>query len=252
MLSLFRKLTSALCLLAAVFFPLPLFGGIHHIGMFFPAALLVLFAYLLWKPEQVRAWLTGRYKVIFRILAGLLAAGLLLLIVLLSLMVQQAENKPAEDKPYTVLVLGCEVIGKKPGRMLSARIDSAYVYLTSNPDAVCIACGGMDDNELITEAMCIRDALIARGIDPQRIYMEDQSKNTAQNIAYAASIIRQKELPTDIAVASDRFHQLRASIYAERNNLQAQSLGCHSYWFLAPGYWARETIAVLAAWAFGR
>lgn len=248
----FYKIASLFCLLAAVFFLIPLFGGLHHIGMFYPAALLLMAAYLLYRPLQLRKWLTGRHRVLFRILAGLTAAGLLGILAIFSLMVRQAENRPASPSAPTVLVLGCEVIGHRPGRMLSDRIDAAYAFLAENPDAVCIACGGMADDEIITEALCIRDELVRRGISSERIYLEERSENTAQNIAFAADIIRQKNLPADIAVASDNFHQLRASIYARQNGLQARSLGCRSYWLLSPGYWAREVIAVAAARAFGR
>ena len=115
-----------------------------------------------------------------------------------------------------------------------------------------MACGGMADDEIITEAQCIRDELVRRGIEPKRIYLEDQSENTRQNIGFAAEIIKKNGLPTDIAVASDYFHQLRPAIYAERNGLHAQSLGCRSYRFLGPCYWAREVIAVAAAWTLGR
>ena len=110
----------------------------------------------------------------------------------------------------------------------------------------------MADDEIITEAQCIRDELVRRGIDPGRIYLEEKSLNTRQNISYAADIIRAKGLPTEAAVASDNFHQLRAAVYARGSGLKAQSLGCRSYWLLGPGYWAREVIAVAAAWAFGR
>ena len=136
--------------------------------------------------------------------------------------------------------------------MLQARIDSAFAYLTANPRAVCVACGGMADDEVISEARCIRDELVRRGIDPGRIYLEEKSENTRQNIAFAADIIEENGLPTEIAVASDNFHQLRSSIYAKKSGLSAYSLGCRSYWLLGPGYWARETIAVAAAFTLGR
>lgn len=133
-----------------------------------------------------------------------------------------------------MLVLGCEVRGLRPSKMLAARIDSAYDYLTANPEAVCVACGGMADDEIITEAQCIRDELVRRGIDPGRIYLEEKSLNTRQNISYAADIIRAKGLPTEVAVASDNFHQLRAAIYARGSGLEAQSLGCGPTGFWAP------------------
>ena len=186
------------------------------------------------------------------LLLALFAAGLMCVDVILGLMVRQAVNRPESDAPCTVLVLGCEIRGLRPSKMLQARIDSAYDYLTANPRAVCVACGGMADDEIISEARCIRDELVRRGIDPGRIYLEEKSENTRQNIAFAADIIEENGLPTEIAVASDNFHQLRSSIYAKKSGLSAYSLGCRSYWLLGPGYWARETIAVAAAFTLGR
>lgn len=235
-----------------LYFLLPLAIGVRHIGMFAPAAVFGIFAWILLRPQKVKALLTGRHRVLWRTLLALFAAGLMCVDVILGLMVRQAVNRPESDAPCTVLVLGCEIRGLRPSKMLQARIDSAYAYLTANPRAVCVACGGMADDEIISEARCIRDELVRRGIDPGRIYLEEKSENTRQNIAFAADIIEENGLPTEIAVASDNFHQLRSSIYAKKSGLSAYSLGCRSYWLLGPGYWARETIAVAAAFTLGR
>lgn len=249
---LLRYSLAGLCIALAVFFLLPLAIGAHHIGMFFPAAVLGVLAWMLLRPQKLKMLLTGKGRILWRSLLALFAAGLLCVAVILGLMARQAADRPEAAGPCTVLVLGCEVRGLRPSKMLAARIDSAYDYLTANPEAVCVACGGMADDEIITEARCIRDELVRRGIDPGRIYLEEKSLNTRQNISYAVDIIRAKGLPTEAAVASDNFHQLRAAVYARGSGLKAQSLGCRSYWLLAPGYWAREVIAVAAAWAFGR
>ena len=37
----------------------------------------------------------------------------------------------------------------------------------------------------------------------------------------------------------------RASVWAGRCGLEAESLGCASWWPLGPGYWAREAVAVV-------
>ena len=227
---LLRYSLAGLCIALAAFFLLPLAIGAHHIGMFFPAAVLGVLAWMLLRPQKLKMLLTGKGRILWRSLLALFAAGLL----------------------CVAVILGCEVRGLRPSKMLAARIDSAYDYLTANPEAVCVACGGMADDEIITEARCIRDELVRRGIDPGRIYLEEKSLNTRQNISYAVDIIRAKDLPTEVAVASDNFHQLRAAVYARGSGLKVQSLGCRSYWLLAPGYWAREVIAVAAAWAFGR
>ena len=58
-------------------------------------------------------------------------------------------------------------------------------------------------------------------------------------MAFSATIIAENGLSPTILVASDNFHQFRASIFAERVGLEARALGCESPWYLAAGYWAR-------------
>ena len=232
-----------------LYFLLPLVIGVRHIGMFAPAAVFGIFAWILLRPQKVKALLTGRHRALWRTLLALFAAGLMCVDVILGLMVRQAVNRPESDAPCTVLVLGCEIRGLRPSKMLQARIDSAYAYLAANPRAVCVACGGMADDEIISEARCIRDELVRRGIDPGRIYLEEKSENTRQNIAFAADIIEENGLPTEIAVASDNFHQYRGQLFARQAGLEAQSAGCFSPWFLGAGYACREVVGILATWA---
>ena len=247
-----RYTLAALLAVAAVVFLLPLSMGVCHVGVFWPVALILLFQWMLLRPAQFKGLLCGRHRVLWRTLLALLAAALVCVDVILGLMIRQTLNRPDGTAPVTVVVLGCQVQGLRPSPMLADRIDSAFDYLSAHPDAVCVATGGMADDEIITEAQCIRDELVRRGIDPSRIYREDTSENTRENIANAAEIIRSNGLPTNIAVASDNFHQLRPALYAEDCGLRARSLGCRSYRFLGPCYWAREVIAVAAAWALGR
>ena len=240
---------AALCVLGAVYFLLPLSMGVLHIGMLYPAAGLLLAAVWLVFPALFRRW----PRWLRRTVCVALAAGVLVLGTILTLMGIRAAHHPDGTRPVTVIVLGCQVRPDgTPSRMLRDRIQAAYDYLAVHEEAVCVASGGQNDREPTTEARCIRDELVRRGIDPGRIYLEEKSLNTRQNISYAADIIRAKGLPTEVAVASDNFHQLRAAVYARGSGLEAQSLGCRSYWLLGPGYWAREVIAVAAAWAFGR
>ena len=202
MAKVLRHILAVLCLLAAVFFLLPLGIGILHFGMVWPAVLLLLCA----------AWLTW----------------------------------PADGQDCTVVVLGCQVFPDgHPSLMLRGRINAAYDYLTAHPDALCVASGGQNGSEPISEAQCIRDTLVSMGIAPERILLEDQSASTEENLAFSAALLREKGLSTDVAIASDNFHQLRAAIWAQRSGLTPYSDGCASPWFLTAGYWARETAALL-------
>lgn len=215
--------------------------GILHIGMVYPAALLALAAAMLLRPR----WFRRLPRWLRRTGGALLGAGLALLAAVLVMMAVQAGNRPGPED-CTVVVLGCQVSASgEPTVMLRDRIDAAYDYLTAHPESRCVASGGQNDNEPISEAACIRNTLAARGIDPDRILLEDRSRSTEENLRFTAEIIRQQGLNPRVAIASDNFHQLRASVWARRCGLEAESLGCASWWPLGPGYWAREAVAVV-------
>ena len=221
-----RYAGAAVCLALAAYFMAPLVMGILHIGMVYPAALLALAAAMLLRPR----WFRRLPRWLRRTGGALLGAGLALLAAVLVMMAVQAGNRPGPED-CTVVVLGCQVSANgEPTVMLRDRIDAAYDYLTAHPESRCVASGGQNDNEPISEAACIRNTLAARGIDPDRILLEDRS--------------RQGFNPR-VAIASDNFHQLRASVWARRCGLEAESLGCASWWPLGPGYWAREAVAVV-------
>ena len=148
---------------------------------------------------------------------------------------------PAES---TVIVLGCQVRGTEPSLTLQRRVDAAADYLRAHPQARCVASGGQSDDEEISEAECIRAALIAAGIDPASIEPEDQSTSTEENLRFSAERIRAAGLSTNVVIASDNFHQLRAALWARHCGLTPYAAGCRTAWFLAPGYWAREIAGV--------
>ena len=235
-----RYAGAAVCLALAAYFMAPLVMGILHIGMVYPAALLALAAAMLLRPR----WFRRLPRWLRRTGGALLGAGLALLAAVLVMMAVQAGNRPGPED-CTVVVLGCQVSASgEPTVMLRDRIDAAYDYLTAHPESRCVASGGQNDNEPISEASCIRNTLVARGIHPDRIYLEDRSRSTEENLTFSAELIRKEGLPTRVAIASDNFHQLRAAVWARRGGLDPWSIGCVTWWPLSPGYWAREAAAV--------
>ena len=246
-----RYAAAAVCLAAIAYFLLPLGLRISHIGMFYPCAVLAVVMFVLLFPQTVKRWFSGPYRRWFRAAAVLAGAAIACIAITLGFIAFAAADAPAEDEEVTVLVLGCQVIGEKPSVMLRDRIETAYDYLVAHPEVKCVATGGKGGNENISEGECIRRELVAMGIDPSRIYVEDQSTSTAENMQFSARIIAKEKLPTTVVVASDNFHQLRSGIYAKRSGLDARSLGCPSVWYLSGGYWAREVLALYAVYIRG-
>ena len=239
-----RRVLTALCLAAAVFFLLPLWAGIVHFGMLWPSFLLLLAAAWLTWPGFFRRLLRPRW--LRRLVNCVIAVCMTAILVTVGRMALAAADRPAQGQECTVVVLGCQVFPDgHPSLMLRGRIQAAYRYLTDHPEAVCIASGGQNGSEPVSEAQCIRDTLVSMGIAPERILLEDRSRSTEENLAFSARLIAERGLPTAVAVASDNFHQLRAAIWAQRSGLTPYSDGCASPWFLTAGYWARETAALL-------
>ncbi|MGN0114273.1 MAG: YdcF family protein [Acutalibacteraceae bacterium] len=250
-LKMVQNIICAVLIALALFFMLPCVMGILHIGMIYPAALFLLSAFIVKYPDKIRMLFDSKLKIPAIIASALLCIFVLGVLATLTAMGVTAANRTKNDKAVTVVVLGCLVNGTAPSRMLNDRINSAAEYLAANPNVKCIASGGKGDNEEISEAQCIKNELVKRGIDGERIIIEDKSTNTAENLEYSAKIIEQQGLLTDIAVASDNFHQLRAKIYADRNGLNASSLGCHTAFVLSGGYWAREVLGIAKAVIIG-
>ena len=239
-----RRVLTALCLAAAAFFLLPLWAGIVHFGMLWPSFLLLLAAAWLTWPGFFRRLLRPRW--LRRLVNCVIAVCMTAILVTVGRMALAAADRPAQGQECTVVVLGCQVFPDgHPSLMLRGRIQAAYRYLTDHPEAVCIASGGQNGSEPVSEAQCIRDTLVSMGIAPERILLEDRSRSTEENLAFSARLIAERGLPTAVAVASDNFHQLRAAIWAQRTGLTPYSDGCASPWFLTAGYWARETAALL-------
>jgi len=236
----------ALCLLGAVYFLLPLAMGVCHIGMFWPAALLVLLSTICFFP---RLWgkLPRKAKAVG---ITLLSLALSVVAVVLVFMAVAAADRPTAEEaaPETVILLGCRVYEGKPSTMLQNRIDAAYDYLTAHPEAVVITTGGLDSkSETITQGGCAAETLMAMGIDPARVYAEEKSFDTRENLLFAAEIIEENNLDTHVVIASDHFHQLRGQIYAREAGLDPRAAGCGSPILLGAGYACREVLGILAA-----
>jgi uncharacterized SAM-binding protein YcdF (DUF218 family) len=122
-----------------------------------------------------------------------------------------------------VIVLGAGVRGTEPSEILADRIQMAADYLQKNPEAICIATGGMGDDENISEAQCIYDHLTAMGVEGSRIWMEDKATSTIENFRYSIALIEEKtgKVPDAVTVLSNEFHLYRASRMAEDCGLEA-------------------------------
>ena len=149
-------------------------------------------------------------------------------------------------EPHTVIVLGCKTINGIPSVMLAARLDKAAEYLKENENAVCIVTGGQGGDEIEPEAETMERYLITKGIDKERIYKENKSRNTEQNLLFSESIIREQNLPKKVIIVSEGYHVYRGIRNAEKLGLTAYSkwaVSERTSWAY-PSYWIRELFAI--------
>lgn len=133
----------------------------------------------------------------------------------------KASKGNTSDTPDVLLILGCRVRGDKPEETLQMRIDAAAEYLKNNPDVVAIACGGIvHDDQTKSEAQAISEGLVAKGVEIERIILEDKSTTTKENFLNAMEIIdKMSDEKLKVAMLSSEFHLLRASMLADRCGL---------------------------------
>lgn len=153
-------------------------------------------------------------------------------------------NAPVNGRT-TVIVLGCQVNGSEPSLMLSNRLEAAEEYLKENTDAVCIVTGGRGNNEEMAESAVMKKWLVSHNIDSERIYEENLSESTNENIAFSCKIIDRENLPETAIIVTDEFHQYRARFLAERNGLDAYGKSSSTPWYLFINYWVREMFAII-------
>lgn len=157
-------------------------------------------------------------------------------------------NSTTPENGATVIVLGCKVRGDKASLMLRERLDAAYEFLINNPDSACVLSGGKGEGENISEARCMYDYLIEKGISQDRLYMEDKSTSTRENLSYSKEIIDSNNLNPDIAIATNEFHMYRASQIAKNLELNSTSISADTAWWLFPTYYFRELYGIMYQW----
>lgn len=128
------------------------------------------------------------------------------------------------DGDETVIVLGCQVYGETASRPLRARAERGAEFLRDNKNAVAILCGGQGNGESISEAECMKRIMLENGIDENRLYIENKSTSTEENIKFASDIILQNKLSTDVLIISSDYHCERAKMIAKRNGFLASCI----------------------------
>jgi len=249
-----RLLGTVLFSAGLVFFACPFLVGIHHAGCIFGTVISVMgILFFALNPAVSgilqKIWENGFGHFVLCILMGVLGFGAVLGAVLSVFMIISADDKPKTEN--TVVILGCKVRSGAPSLMLKKRLDSALNYLNQHPDVPVIVCGGQGEDESITEAECMFQYLTAHGIDEARIYRDDTSTSTLENMQNAKAIITEQEWLPEITIVTDAYHQYRSARIAHSIGLKTDAVSAKTSWYLVPSYWVREWLGICYQFVFG-
>lgn len=151
-----------------------------------------------------------------------------------------------DDCPV-ILVLGAQIRGRAVTVSLRRRLDRAAAWLERHPGGRVIVSGGRGKGEEITEAAAMAAYLEERGIDRERILLEDASTTTWENLLFSKRYIEDTDGP--VGIVTNNFHMYRAKAYARRagyRDPRGLPAPCGRVLFL--NYMTREFFAVWKMW----
>jgi len=227
------------------YFALIAFAGLNvsfsKIWLYISIVLFILFYILKYKPAIFN--IIKNKPVIKFGISIILLIGITCFIIVEGFIINGMFKKGEPNWDY-IIVLGAQVKGENLSRVLTARLNTADKYLIENENAKVIVSGGQGEGEDISEAEAMKRYFIAKGIDADRIIMEDKSVNTQENLEFSFALINEKD--AEVGIITSDFHVYRAiAIAKKQGNKNIDGLAAHVDWRIGVHYIVREFFAVI-------
>lgn len=158
-----------------------------------------------------------------------------------------------KNKKY-LIVLGAGL--RKDGSvtpLLKGRIDKAIKFYKKQEEKtgispILLMSGGQGKDEKISEALAMKNYALLKGIPKENIVLENQSKNTRENISFSYKIIKEKEEKIkdyEILFVTCNYHVFRTAIIGKQLDLKIHGLGSRVKLYYYISATIREYIAIL-------
>jgi len=203
-----------------------------------------------YRPYEGKRWPLWRKAVLALLLAGALAFGALFGAVM------YGAYDHIQGEPRLMVILGCQVKPWGPSILLQDRLDKALDYLEEHPDVQVVVSGGQGPDEPTSEAQAMADYLTAHGVEEEKVLLEPDSHNTAQNLDYSRRLLDREGIDTSdgVLLVSNGFHLTRARMLAERAGFeQVSTLAAPASHLPSRLYmYVREPLALVKSFLFDR
>ena len=130
------------------------------------------------------------------------------------------------EKTDAIVVLGHRLLpDDTPSEDLKRRIAKAVELWRETQAPVFLLCGGLTEDRHRTEAEVMKEMLIADGVPPEIIQMEDQSRITLENMVNAYDILGPDRR---VAIVSSDYHMDMAMTDSRAVGLNAYPVGAYT------------------------
>lgn len=192
-------------------------------------------------------------KMLRTVLSTILCLGILLFAFTEAIVLSASKGNPEAECQY-IIVLGARVQDTSPSISLTERIHAAYDYLTEHPETIAVLSGGQGEDEGISEAQCMFDQLTSMGIEADRLWLEDKSTSTWENLNFSLALIEEKTgtRPEKAGILSSEYHLYRAGLFAKDCDLEAVGIPAKTQRFtIRLNYFLREVAGVWHYYVLG-
>jgi len=189
----------------------------------------------------------GLLFVLMRVLCSIiLILGVVSFIYIEALIFQSLKSNDNVNIKY-VVVLGAGIQGEQPSLTLSRRLDKSVEYLNVNPDAQIVVSGGFGSKATISEAEVMKRYFVAHGIDEVRIFKEERSTTSDENLKYTQELLSSinGNKPQEILVITSDYHMFRAKHIAGKYFSKVYGIASETPTAIMINYAVREYLAVL-------
>lgn len=147
-----------------------------------------------------------------------------------------------------VVVLGAGLRNGEVTPLLATRLDRGKQVFDRlrNPEAVLIASGGQGADEPHPEAQAMAAYLREAGADPERLWQENQSRTTEENLTLSTELLDQRGRSNPrCIVVTNNYHVFRAALLMRKLGLRGHAVGAPTAPYYCPSAFLREYVAIL-------
>lgn len=183
---------------------------------------------------------TSSYSLFECLLMGAIICGLM-----------AAKYKPNLDRDY-IIILGCGI--REDGTLyplIQGRVDRAIAFYKeqlekTGKQAILVPSGGKGTDEIISEAEAMKNYLLQQGIPKSQILVENQSKNTLENMKFSKKLIEERTKDAKVAFSTTNYHVFRSGVISRQAGFNPEGMGSDTKWYFWPNAFIREFVGVLS------